>query len=115
MKKQKRPHLPRGLRWKSDSPYIWFTWRDSRGKQHQQSTGTDDPATAFGFRQQFLEKSKEEVEEIKAQSAEIGSGRSREWQQSTSIGKWQTAPWRLWLGRKGFSSLSRNSSLLTFA
>jgi integrase len=72
MKKQKRPHLPRGLRWKSDSRHIWFTWRDSRGKQHQQSTGTDDPATAFGFRQQFLEKSKEEVEEIKAQSAEIG-------------------------------------------
>jgi len=72
MNKQKRPRLPRGLRWKSDSPHIWFTWRDSRGKQHQQSTGTDDPATAFGFRQQFLEKSKKEVEEIKAQSADIG-------------------------------------------
>jgi len=72
MKKQNRSRLPRGLRWKSDSPHIWVTWRDSRGRQHQQSTGTDDPATAFGFRQQFLEKSHEEVEEVKAQSAEIG-------------------------------------------
>lgn len=72
MKKQKRPRLPRGLRWKSDSQHIWFTWRDSRGKQHQQSTGSEDPATAFAFRQQFLNKSKEEVEEVKFQSAEIG-------------------------------------------
>jgi hypothetical protein len=63
MKKQNRPRLSCGLRWKSDSPHIWFTWRDSRGKQHQQSTGGDDPATAFGFLQQFLNKRKEEVED----------------------------------------------------
>src|SRR5262245_17186848 len=72
MKKQERQRLPRGLRWKSDSAHIWFTWRDSRGKQHQQSTSTDDPVTAFGFRQNFLEKCKEEIEEIKVQSAEMG-------------------------------------------
>jgi hypothetical protein len=34
MKDGKRPKLPRGLRWKSDSPFIWFSWRDARGKQH---------------------------------------------------------------------------------
>jgi hypothetical protein len=72
MKKQKRQRLPRGLRWESDSAHIWFTWRDSRGKQHQQSTSTDDPVSAFGFRQNFLEKCKEEIEEINVQSAEMG-------------------------------------------
>ncbi len=71
MKKQKRPSLPPGLRWKSDSPHIWFTWRDSRGKQHQQSTGTDDPARAFAFRQQFLEKCNDDLEQIKSQSTEM--------------------------------------------
>jgi hypothetical protein len=47
MKGTKRPKLPRGLRWRSNSPFIWFSWRDSRGKQHQQSTGTTDPAEAL--------------------------------------------------------------------
>src|SRR5438552_15363647 len=56
---KKRSRLPRGLRWKSDSPYIWFSWRDSRGKQHQQSTESDDPVKAFAFRTQFMEKGKD--------------------------------------------------------
>jgi hypothetical protein len=38
--KSKKPKLPRGLRWKFESPYIWFSWRDRYGKQHQQSTET---------------------------------------------------------------------------
>lgn len=70
--KNKRPRLPRGLHWKSDSPFIWFNWRDTRGKQHRQSTGTEDPAQAFAFRQQFLEKCKEGLEEIKTQSSGMG-------------------------------------------
>jgi hypothetical protein len=40
MKATKHPKLPRGLRWRSNSPFIWFSWRDSRGRQHQQSTET---------------------------------------------------------------------------
>src|SRR5262245_29180467 len=54
MNKQKRRSLPRGLRWKSDSPQ-----------------GTDDPAKAFAFRQQFLEKCNEDLEQIKSQSPEM--------------------------------------------
>jgi hypothetical protein len=38
VKNSKHSRRPRGLRWKSDSPYIWFSRRDSRGKQHQQSS-----------------------------------------------------------------------------
>lgn len=44
MKGTKRPKLPRGLRWRSNSPVIWFSGRDSRGKQHQQSTETANPS-----------------------------------------------------------------------
>lgn len=55
MKHDKPPKLPRGLRWKTDSPYIWFSWRDHLGKQHQQSTETSDPAKALAFKLQFLE------------------------------------------------------------
>jgi len=69
--KNKRPRLPRGLHWKSDSPFIWFNWRDNRGKQHRQSTGTHDSARAFTFRQEFVEKQKQNLEEIKSASAEM--------------------------------------------
>ena len=54
--KQKRPKLPRGLRWKSDSPYVWFSWRDASGKQHQKSTETADPAKALACKLDFLEQ-----------------------------------------------------------
>lgn len=69
--KQNKAKLPRGLRWKSDSPFIWFTWRDDRGKQHQKSTQTDDPAEAFSFRQRFLEKRKQDLAETKSASSEM--------------------------------------------
>lgn len=67
----KKPRLPRGLHWKSDSPFIWFKWRDDRGKQHRQSTGTDDPAQAFSFRQEFMEKQQQNVSEAKSGAAEM--------------------------------------------
>jgi len=69
--KNKKPRLPRGLHWKSDSPFIWFKWRDDRGKQHRQSTGTDDPVQAFAFRQEFIEKQQQQVE-VKCAPAEMG-------------------------------------------
>ena len=69
--KNKKPKLPRGLQWKSDSPFIWFTWRDDRGKQHRQSTGTADPVQAFAFRQKFLEKCELDLQEAKSQSTEM--------------------------------------------
>src|SRR5215472_17104895 len=69
--KQKKAKLPRGLHWKSDSPFIWFTWRDDRGKQHRQSTNTDDPVEAFAFRQQFLEKRKQDLEQTKSASSDM--------------------------------------------
>lgn len=72
MKNNKRSRLPRGLRWKSDSSYIWFSWRDSRGKQHQQSTETNDPITAFAYRAHFMERRKQDREEIKSPAAEMG-------------------------------------------
>lgn len=71
--KQKKAKLPRGLHWKSDSPFIWFTWRDDRGKQHRQSTNTDDPAEAFSFRQQFLEERKQGLEQTKSASSEMAN------------------------------------------
>jgi len=55
-KQQKRPSLPRGLRWRSDSQFIWFTWRDPEGRQHQKSTETADPAKALIFKIQFLQE-----------------------------------------------------------
>ena len=56
MKQQKRPSLPRGLRWHSASQFIWFTWRDAEGRQHQKSTETTDPAKALIFKLQFLQE-----------------------------------------------------------
>jgi hypothetical protein len=69
--KPKKTKLPRGLHWKSDSPFTWFTWRDDRGRQHRQSTNTDDPAEAFSFRQQFLEKRKQDLEQTKSASSDM--------------------------------------------
>src|SRR5947209_6012423 len=71
-KNKKRQQLPRGLHWKSDSPFIWFSWRDTRGKQHRQSTETDDSVKAFAFRTQFMERRSQNLEEVKSQSAEMG-------------------------------------------
>jgi integrase len=72
MKNGKRPKLPRGLRWKSDSPFIWFSWRDSRGKQHQKNTETTDPGKATSFRLDFLANAEQEIEQIKTQSEDMG-------------------------------------------
>src|SRR5712692_6993974 len=72
MKDNKKSKLPRGLRWKSDSPYIWFSWRDSRGKQHQESTQTNDPAKALAFKLQFMEKLHQGIEESNAQASDMG-------------------------------------------
>jgi len=72
MKNAKRLKLPRGLRWKSDSPFIWFSWRDGRGKQHQKNTETMDPAKALGIKLEFLASAQQEIEEIKTQSEDMG-------------------------------------------
>lgn len=70
--KSKKPKLPRGLRWKSDSQFIWFSWRDKRGRQHQQSTEKTDPAEALAEKQKFLAKEEQEREELKAQENDMG-------------------------------------------
>lgn len=72
MKGTKRPKLPRGLRWRSNSPFIWFSWRDSRGKQHQQSTETANPAEALSNKLKFLAKQEHEREDFKAQANDMG-------------------------------------------
>lgn len=56
MKHKKRTGLPHGLRWHSESQFIWFTWRDAEGRQHQKSTETTDPAKALIFKIQFLQE-----------------------------------------------------------
>lgn len=72
MNSEKRPQLPRGLHWREDSPYIWFTWRDPRGKQHRQSTQTADPQDAALFRLQFMQKEEERCEELTSPRANYG-------------------------------------------
>lgn len=72
MKNGKRLKLPRGLRWKNDSPFIWFSWRDGRGKQHQKNTQTTDPAKALGIKLEFFASAQQEVEQIKTQSEDMG-------------------------------------------
>jgi len=71
MKVIRRPKLPRGLRWRSNSPYIWFSWRDSRGKQHQQSTETADPAKALSNKLELLAKAEHECEEMETQANDM--------------------------------------------
>ena len=56
MKDKKRPKLPRGLRWHSESQFIWFTWYDAQGKQHKKSTETTEPTKALHFKLRFLEE-----------------------------------------------------------
>jgi integrase len=72
MNSEKRARLPRGLHWREDSPYIWFTWRDPRGKQHRQSTETADPQDAALFRLQFMKKTEERFEELTSPRASYG-------------------------------------------
>jgi integrase len=64
MKSDKRPHLPRGLHWRENSPYIWFTWRDPVGKQHRRSTETKDPQDAALFCLRFMQKAEEHLEQL---------------------------------------------------
>jgi hypothetical protein len=56
MKDKKRPKLPRGLRWHSESQFIWFTWYDAQGRQHKKSTETTEPTNALHFKLRFLEE-----------------------------------------------------------
>lgn len=56
---EKKRKLPKGLYWRNGSPHIYFSWRDSRRSQHQECTGTSDPAQALIFKLQFLERQKE--------------------------------------------------------
>jgi hypothetical protein len=63
VEKKRRAKLPRGLRWHAESQYIWFTWRDARGAQHQKSAETNDPAKALLFKLQFLEEQKQRQEQ----------------------------------------------------
>jgi integrase len=70
MAKQKRPRLPRGLHWGLKSPFILFNWRDALGKQHHQSTGTNDPQEALLFKLNFLANREEKLEETEADAAE---------------------------------------------
>ncbi len=41
-------------------------------KQHRQSTGTDDPAQAFAFRQEFMQEQRQNLEAVKSTSAGMG-------------------------------------------
>jgi len=72
MNSEKRPRLPRGLQWREDSPYIWFTWRDPRGKQHRQSTQTADPQDAALFSLQYMQTKEERFEELTSPRASYG-------------------------------------------
>lgn len=64
MTSSRRAKLPRGLRWDSRSPYIFFSWRDAQGRQHQQSTGKTEPAQALLFKLQFLERQRLNLDEV---------------------------------------------------
>ncbi len=63
----KKSELPRGLYYISKSPYIFFSWRDSRRRQRMQSTRTTDPADALVFKRQFLELKQQEDPDEKAE------------------------------------------------
>ncbi|MGB9121177.1 MAG: tyrosine-type recombinase/integrase [Candidatus Angelobacter sp.] len=71
MKDRKRPKLPRGLRWHSESQYIWFVWYDAKGKQHKKSTETTDPAKALLFKLRFLKEHGEKSQE--AETADLSN------------------------------------------
>lgn len=71
MENNKRPKLPRGLRWHAGSQYIWFTWRDAHGIQHQKSTETNDPAKALLLKLQFLQEQEQRQEERQIEGADL--------------------------------------------
>ena len=73
MKDKKRPKLPRGLHWAPKSQYISFNWRDSRGKQHGQSTHTTDPAEALIFKLDFLKKQRESLDQLENATENLGT------------------------------------------
>jgi hypothetical protein len=67
VKDKKRQKLPRGLRWRAQSRFIWFTWYDSQGRRHQKSTETTDPETALLFKMRFLAQQETgEAEEVES-------------------------------------------------
>jgi hypothetical protein len=70
MKNTKRPTLPRGLRWDPRSPNIFFSWRDERGRLHQKSTDTSDPAAALAFKQRFQQEKHDAIEERRVRAAD---------------------------------------------
>ena len=70
MRNTTRPTLPRGLRWDPRSPNIFFSWRDSRGRLHQKSTDTSDPAAALAFKQQFQQENRDGIEERRERTAD---------------------------------------------
>lgn len=70
MKSTKRPTLPRGLRWDPRSPNIFFSWRDGRGRLHQKSTNSADPAEALAFKQRFQQEEHDAIEERRSRAAD---------------------------------------------
>jgi integrase len=68
----RRPKLPPSFHWDGRSPFIFFSWRDALGKQHHQSTKTDDPARALLFKLNFLKNREESLEETEAQAEDLG-------------------------------------------
>ena len=69
----KRKKLPRGLHWDARSPFLFFKWTDAMGKQHRQSTETDDPNKALLIKLQFLEQQRQNPEEIEANTEDLGT------------------------------------------
>ena len=63
----RKSELPRGLYYISKSPYIFFSWRDPRGRQHMQSTRTTDRTDALIFKRHFLELKQQEDPDEKAE------------------------------------------------
>lgn len=71
---EKKRKLPKGLYWRNGSPHIYFSWRDFRRTQHQECTGTSDPAQALIFKLQFLERQKEHPQteiEVEAKTEDL--------------------------------------------
>ncbi len=49
-----KPHLPKGLYWRPNSPYIWMRFRDANGRPIRESTETISPDEAWTIRTQKL-------------------------------------------------------------
>jgi hypothetical protein len=82
--KDRRPELPRGLCYIARSPFIFFSWRDPRGRQHMQSTRTSDPVDAMVFKREFLELKEhedpdEKVEDLGKLALHLAAERYFEW------------------------------------